>query len=159
MEMHDFVNDDKTAFVWAEVKKAIKNKTVDADVIDVLKKVSLDNEEEKKLKKQIKEKAASLHMKTKSTIEALSVDQINGLLYKKWIDPLIDSLSELPDSIVSGLVSKLEELSKKYSTTFSEIEEQIEGTEKELSQMMNSLTGNDFDMQGIAEFKKILGGE
>ncbi|MGI6700841.1 MAG: hypothetical protein ACOX6G_11130 [Christensenellales bacterium] len=45
----------------AEVKKAIKANDLDADVLSILKQVYADNEEEKKLKKKIKDKAAELH--------------------------------------------------------------------------------------------------
>lgn len=154
----EFVNDDKTAFVWAEVKKAIKAKELDADVIAVLKKAYADNEEEKKLKKQIKDKAAELHMATKAAIEGLSDDQVYELLHKKWIVPLTHGLSKLPDSIISDFTASLEKLAAKYSTTFSEVEDQIKETEKELSGMLDLLTGDEFDMQGLEELKKMLGG-
>ena len=154
----EFVNEDKTAFVWPEVKKAIKAKELDADVIAVLKKAYNDNEEEKKLKKQIKDQAAALHMTTKTVIEGLSDEQVYDLLHEKWIVPLVDSLSSLPDSIIADFTSALEKLASKYDTTFSEVEKQIEETEKELSEMLDQLTGDDYDMRGLAELKKMLGG-
>ena len=55
-------------------------------------------------------------------------------------------------------MSALEKLASKYDTTFSEVEKQIEETEKELSEMLDQLTGDDYDMQGLAELKKMLGG-
>ncbi len=154
----DFVNDDKTAFVWAEVKKAIKAKDLDADVLTVLRKAYADNEEEKNLKKQIKNKAADLHMATKSVIEGLSDGQVYDLLHEKWIVPLVDGLSRLPDSIIADFTLSLEKLASKYSTTISEVEDQIKETEKELSEMMDLLTGDEYDMQGLTELKKMLGG-
>jgi len=153
----DFVNEDKTSFVWAEVKKAIKAKEVEPEILGILKKVSADNDEEKKLKKQIKDKSDELHMTTKETLESLNDDQVMDLLHEKWITPLVAGLQELPNSIISDLVSRLEKLASKYDTTLSGIEEQIKDTEKELSQMLDMLTGNEFDMQGLAELKKMLG--
>ena len=50
-----FVNDAKDAFVAAEVKKALKAKEADADTLSVLKKVDALFNEEKSLKKQIKD--------------------------------------------------------------------------------------------------------
>ena len=114
--------------------------------------------EEKELKKAVKEKAAQLHLKTKDTIEGLSDKEVIELLKEKWIRPLIDNLMQLPDSIVSELVSKLEALAKKYETTFAEVESQIEETEKSLSSMIDDLDGSEFDMLGLAELKKLLGG-
>ena len=59
---------DKTAFVWQEVKKAIKEKDVEPEVIEILKEVQSLNDEEKELKKQIKAEREKLHIKTKETI-------------------------------------------------------------------------------------------
>ena len=154
----DFVNDDKTAFVWPEVKKAIKAKEVDAQVLTILKKVSSDNEEEKKLKKQLKDQSAELHIETKKTIEGLSDDEVMGLLDQKWISPLVEGLGKLSESIISDFVSLIEKLAAKYETTFADVEDQIQETEKELSGMIDLLTGSEFDMEGLSELKKMLGG-
>ncbi len=88
----------------------------------------------------------------------MSDEQVIELLKEKWIRPLIENLMQLPDSIVSELVSKLEALAKKYETTFAEVESQIEETEKSLSAMIDDLDGSEFDMLGLAELKKLLGG-
>ena len=154
----DFVNDDKTAFVWPEVKKAIKSKEMDVQVLAILKKVSSDNEEEKKLKKQLKDQSEALHIETKKTIEALSDEQVYSLLDQKWISPLIDGLGKLPESIIGDFIAQIEKLAAKYETTFADVEAQIQDREKELSGMIDLLTGSEFDMAGLAELKKILGG-
>ena len=157
----DFVNDDKTAFVWPEVKKAIKAKEVDVQVLAILKKVSSDNEEEKKLKERFRfcaEKQKALHIETKKTIETLSDEQVYSLLDQKWISPLIDGLGKLPESIISDFIAQIEKLAAKYETTFADVEDQIQDTEKELSGMIDLLTGSEFDMAGLAELKKMLGG-
>lgn len=154
----DFVNDDKNAFVWPEVKKAIRAKDVDVQVLTILKKVSSDNEEEKKLKKQLKDQSEALHIETKKTIETLSDEQVYSLLDQKWISPLIDGLGKLPESIISDFIAQIEKLVAKYETTFADVEDQIKDTEKELSGMIDLLTGSKFDMAGLAELKKLLGG-
>ncbi|MBQ9662551.1 MAG: type I restriction-modification system subunit M [Oscillospiraceae bacterium] len=153
-----FVNDDKTGFVWPEVKAAVKAKEEDPDVLFALKKAQSANEEEKKLKKSIKDKDAALQMKTKAVIEALSDEQVLDLLRKKWIDPLQDALSGMPDAILSDFAARVEKMASKYSTTLSEVEDQIVETEKELAHMLDLLTGEAYDMQGIAELRKMLGG-
>ena len=154
----DFVYDDKNAFVWPEVKKAIRAKDVDVQVLTILKKVSSDNEEEKKLKKQLKDQSEALHIETKKTIETLSDEQVYSLLDQKWISPLIDGLGKLPESIISDFIAQIEKLVAKYETTFADVEDQIKDTEKELSVMIDLLTGSEFDMAGLAELKKMLGG-
>ena len=154
----NFVNDDKTAFVWAEVKKAIKEKSVEVFVLAVLKRVMAANDEEKRLKKQMKDQSAALQMQTKGTIETLTDDQVTALLDQKWIAPLVDGLATLPEKIIADFVGRLEKLAAKYETTFEDVEAQIQDTEKELSGMMAQLTGSEFDLQGLAELQKFLGG-
>ena len=155
----DFVNEDKTAFVPAAVKKAIKEKEIEPEILKILKKYDDLNTEEKSLKKKVKEEIAELQMRTKKAIEGLTDSQAKELLNLKWIDPIISGLFALPKKIENELVAKLEALAKKYETTFFEVEEQIRETETSLCAMLDELTGNEFDMKGIAEFKKLLGGE
>ena len=112
--------------------------------------------EEKALKKQIKEKSIDLQNKTKDTIEGLNDNQILEILFVKWIVPMLEGLSEIPNSIISSFITKLDKLSNKYLITFSEVEEQIDETEKELSSMIKLLTGNEFDMKGLENLKGIL---
>ena len=116
------------------------------------------NTEEKDLKAAIKRDSALLEEKTKDTIEGLSDEEVIELLKEKWIKPLIDNLMQLPNTIVSKLVAKIEALAKKYETTFAEVENQIEETEQSLSSMIDDLEGSEFDLLGLAELKKLLGG-
>ncbi len=154
-----FVNEDKTAFVDAEIKKALKDKAADAEVLAILKRCDALSLEEKDLNKQLKKEETDLHLKTKLTIEGLSREQVLALLHKKWISPLVDGIHGLPNSLLSAFTAKLSALAAKYQSTFSHVEEEIRETEISLCAMLGDLGGNDFDMQGIAEFKKLLGGE
>ena len=96
-------------------------------------------------------------MATKEKIESLSDDEINMLLFEKWINPLCVNLAQIPDSLISDFAKGIDQLSKKYSITFEEVEKEINSTEKELSNLLNELTGNEFDMKGIEELKGLLG--
>lgn len=152
----DFAGED--GFVNAEIKKALKSDSLEPETKERLSKVAALNAEEKELKAALKKEAGLLEGKTKSTIEGLSDEQVIELLEEKWINPLIQSLMKLPDIIVNGLVTKIEALAKKYETTFAEVETQIADTEATLSSMIDNLVGNEFDMLGLDEFKKLLGG-
>ena len=158
------VNDDKDAFVVAEINKVakqIKNEfrtikldeeSYEAKVLKVAELIS----EEKTLKSKIKTDTEELHLKTKETIENLSDEQAIEMLEHKWIDPLIDRLNKLPDAIIYDLASKIKTLSEKYAITFSAVEEEIETTEQNLSSMLDELTGNEYDMKGIGQLKQML---
>lgn len=153
-----FVNDDKTAFVAAEVKRAIKAKEFPEETLAILKKYDALSAEEKDLKKKIKTENTDLIMKTKSAIEHFTDEQIREFLKIKWIDPIVSELLGLPDNIVSKLATILENLAKKYDTTFAEIDKEIKETEHWICGMIDDLAGSEFDMKGLEEFKKLLGG-
>lgn len=155
----DFVNEAKDAFVPAEVKKAIKAKVVEDSVLEVLKKVQRLVDEEKNLKKAVKEEREALHLLTKKTIESLDDEQAQKLLRIKWIDQLVVSINGLPDTVIKNFVAKLEALCSKYAVTFADIEKEIADTEGSLSTMLDELEGSEFDMKAIAELKALLGGE
>ena len=154
----DFVNDDKTAFVWPEVKKAVKAKDEEPELLATLKKILNMNEEEKGLKKTIKDETTKLHQKTKETIENLTDEQVFDLLEEKWICPLVTSLHGLPTAVIDTLSKKVTELSQKYATTLNDLESEIEKTEEEFSSMLDDLTGSEYDMKGLAELKNLLKG-
>lgn len=115
--------------------------------------------EEKALKKDQKTKSAELSAKTKETIESLSEDQAVELLKKKWFEPLMESLNKLPSDIIQSLVKRIKALDEKYQMSFSSLEDQIESSEKELTSMIDDLTGDESDMKGLEDLKRILKGE
>ena len=83
----------------------------------------------------------------------------SDLLAAKWIVPLVDKLNDLAEDSVDGCISKLRALIEKYATTYADVCDEIASTEAELLGMLDDLTGNEFDMAGIAELKRLLGGE
>ncbi len=113
----------------------------------------------KELGRDIREAEQALHIKTKETIENLTDEQAIDLLKQKWIVPLINNIHSLPETVISAFVANLEKLCKKYETTFADVEKEIQETENTLCGLLDELTGNEFDMQGLAELKKMLGGE
>ena len=113
----------------------------------------------KTLKKQVKDDSAALHQRTKGVIECLTDEEVRDLLHRKWILPLMENLNSLPDAVLDDFVKQLDAVCKKYETTFEDVESQIASTEHELLGLLDDLQGNEFDMKGIAELKKLLGGE
>ncbi len=155
----EYVNEDNTAFVWAEAKKVVKKDEIEQELRNKLKAAIKANDSEKALKRSIKVKEEKLHIKTKEVIESLDDSEVMELLHKKWIVPFVDEIEALPDKMLDNFIKALQNLQSKYETTFEEIEEEISSTEKELSNMISYLTGNEFDMKGLDELRKMLGGE
>lgn len=161
----DTVKESKDAFVNAEVVKEakqiraeMKKKVKFEDDSYELKILKVDEliAEEKALKKEVKEESAKLHLKTKKTIESLSDEQVYELLELKWIQPLENELTKLPNGIINTLVNKLQDLATKYETTLKNIEDEIKATSKELSVMVDELDGGEFDMQGLKVLQELL---
>ncbi|AHI98680.1 type I restriction-modification system subunit M [Vibrio parahaemolyticus] len=170
----DTVKESKDGFANAEVAKAAKafqkeqkeNKTklsaespdpeesYKAKIIAASKLI----DEEKALKKSVKEGSIGLHLLTKTTIEGLSDEQVNELLHLKWIAPLSQELAAMPSAVITQLTSQVQALADKYAVTYSQVASDIKTTEEALADMMGELTGNEFDMQGLAELTNLLKG-
>lgn len=161
----ELLNDTNDAFVSKEVTKKLKElrkgdlTEETKELLIKLEKYEKIAKEEKELKKQIKEEEKALHMLTKDTIENLSDEMAYLLLDEKWINNLMDKINNLPDNVINNLVSKIQELNKKYETTYFALESEINKTEHELASMIDDLVGNDFDMKGLSEFKSLLLGD
>lgn len=115
--------------------------------------------EEKAVKKETKEMAEALHLKTKETMEGLSDEQVLDLLRLKWIAPLCTSLRAMPEAIIDRLEKAVQALADKYAVTYVELDRQIQKSEAALADMIDELTGNEFDMKGLSEFQSLLKGE
>ena len=125
----------------------------------ILSKVENLMKAEKDAKVAIKKQNAELQTKTKEAIENLSDEEAIELLKEKWIVPVNNNIHKLPESIIDELARKVQVLIDKYSVTLLDVENQIKNTEAELSNMMDDLEGNEYDMKGLSELKSLLLGE
>lgn len=164
----DTVNEAKDSFVNAAVGKEAKllkveekkNGVFEEDTYEAkILKVDKLIDEQKKLNSQVKAETAKLHAKTKKTIEELTDEQVYVLLELKWITPLINSLNNLPKGVLQQLVDKVQALAEKYATTFADVMNEIDKTKGSLALQIDELTGNEFDMKGLSEFKVLLNAE
>ncbi|MGN0750762.1 MAG: type I restriction-modification system subunit M [Treponema sp.] len=114
------------------------------------------NDEAKAIRKEITKLTKELEEKTIKKIEGLTDYEINALLEEKWILPLCTSLNEMPDKVVDDFISSLTKMTEKYSETLVSIGKEINQTQKELFDLMDELTGNEFDMKGLENLKEIL---
>jgi len=164
----DTVNEAKDSFVNVAVGKEAKLLKVEEKKNGVFEEDSYEAkilkvdkliDEQKKLNSQVKAETAKLHATTKKTIEELTDEQVYELLELKWITPLINSLNNLPGSVLQQLVDKVQALAEKYATTFADVMDEIDKTKNSLALQIDELTGNEFDMKGLSEFKVLLNAE
>ena len=126
---------------------------------EILKQAEILNKSEKKLKIQIKTDDALLQDKTKETIENLTDEEVFNLLFDKWIKPITEKLNNMPNLVIDNLTNQILALQNKYSSTYFEVENQIKETSKALSDMIDDLVGDEFDMKGLSELKSLLLGD
>lgn len=164
----DTINEAKDAFVNANITKEAKllkkeqKEHGDFELESYEYKIlAVDTliTEEKKLNKTVKADKATLHLKTKETIENLTDEQVYKLLDLKWVQPILISMNSLPESIIKRLTNKVQGLADKYATTYSDVANEIFKAESKLSSLIDDLEGNEFDMKGLNEFKSLLKGE
>lgn len=174
------VNEEGDGFINAEIPKALQQE-LESDGVAIAKKSDLAKAidkhifaeeslgaklqaaykllaEEKTLKAELKTQSAELHSKTKATIEALDDAEALDLLRQKWFVPLNAAMCRLPENMLAQFSQKLTELCDKYADTYQHISKRKQESAAALAQMMDELTGSDFDLQGIAAWQAILKG-
>ena len=174
------VNEEGDGFINAEIPKALQQE-LEADGVAIAKKADLTKAidkhifaeeslgaklqaaykllaEEKTLKAELKTQSAELHSKTKATIEALDDAEALDLLRQKWFVPLNAAMCKLPENMLAQFSQKLTALCDKYADTYQHISERKQESAAALAQMMDELTGSEFDLQGIAAWQAILKG-
>ena len=174
------VNEEGDGFINAEIPKALQQE-LEADGIAIAKKSDLSKAidkhifaeeslgaklqaaykllaEEKTLKAELKTQSAELHSKTKAAIESLDDAEALDLLRQKWFVPLNAAMRRLPENMLAQFSQKLTALCDKYADTYQHISERKQESAAALAQMMDELTGSEFDLQGIAAWQAILKG-
>lgn len=142
-------DDDEAAFDTKKFKAAIKSGDLDADAVESINAIQRAIAEEKALRKKVKEIATVLEDKAKKKVESLSEDEINDLLERKWIAPIIAAINRVGEGVPMQFVTDFNALEKKYADPLSELSEKIEKTNSELKASLSALTGNDVDMTAV----------
>lgn len=157
----DAVNDEGDSFVAAALNKAVKalKGQAESDFDQVLVRAKMLIDEQKRVKKEVKDAQFEMEERTREVMASLTDEQCRALLEVKWIDPLMAGLHSLSQNVIDEFVAKVRTLNEKYATTYADVCFQIDAAEKELVQMLGQLTGNDYDMAGIQELMSLLGGE
>ena len=143
----------------AELIPETEDENEEIELTDEQKKQQkLLSEKIKTIKKEIVKLQKELEEKTIKKIEVLTEEERNNLLEEKWIVLLCDSINKMSESVIDSFSSSLSKMLDKYSDTLTSIENEIIETQESLFSLMNELTGSEFDMKGLSELQKLLGG-
>ena len=141
--------DDDTAFDQKKFKSAIKNRLLEDEAIESIRKIQSAIDEEKKLNKEAKTVEKSLDDKAIAKIKSLSEGEVNFLLTKKWIEPIINGIESVGKDVFTQFVSSINLLKKKYSDPLAELSVNLENTAIEFKNCISELVGNDTDMAAL----------
>ena len=120
-----------------------------------LKKLVALWDEKSKLDKALKVERKQLEDATIERMKNLSDEQIQRLLGEKWIVPVAEKILSVVNN-ADFIISKVEALAAKYATSYHEIETQLTEAQDELSGLISDLTGDEYSIRGLNEFKNSL---
>lgn len=126
---------------------------------DTILSISKLNKQISDTKANIKKLKADIDKNTISKIQSLTIDEAKELLYKKWIESLIENLKRLPSKIEKDLENKVKALDKKYSDTLIGIDDEIDEVSNSLISLIDELEADENDKKGLTELKNLLGGD
>ncbi len=164
-ENKDIFNENQDSFVNAELTKHARQLQKDKSMFNEdspeYRIVTASNLiiKERELKREIKKQSQELLTKSKVAIENLTDTEAISLLKEKWIISLLRELKQMPIVLIEELASKIKRLADKYQTTLLDIELEINKSENELLSLIDELEGDEFDMKGLTQLQKILGGD
>ncbi len=160
-EISDLLTEENDAFVPKEVtkkaKEYLKSNVNEGSVETKIIEVNNLIEEQKKLTRDIKNQTKEIEIEAQKVIENLTNEDINVLLFQKWIKPIIYGIDSLVDEKINDFIRVVESLSDKYSRTITTVDKEIHETEQKINELMSSLTGDYFDMKGIEDLKSLFG--
>lgn len=127
---------------------------VEAEIKTKLKKIVALWNEQTQTNKQIKADKQALEEKTIKAIENLSDEEAATLLHHKWINPICNDIDNTLRSVLSALESEALALSEKYSTSYKQINDDMAVANKQLAELVEQLTGDEFAIKGLKELVK-----
>ena len=154
-EENEFISKE----VAKKAKEYLKSSTSEGTIEKKIIEANSLLENQKKLTKDIKDSNKNIEIMAQKEIENLNYDDICVLLNKKWIEPIIDGIDKMINNIIVNFTKNIEKLSNKYEQTLKDVDNEIHEVEKELSSMIDELTGSEFDMKGLEDFKSLINGD
>ncbi len=154
-EENEFISKE----VAKKAKEYLKSSTSEGTIEKKIIEANSLLENQKKLTKDIKDSNKNIEIMAQKEIENLNYDDICVLLNKKWIEPIIDGIGKMINNIIVNFTKNIEKLSNKYEQTLKDVDNEIYEVEKELSKMIDELTGSEFDMKGLEDFKSLINGD
>lgn len=152
--------DDNTKMDKAKIKKDAKAKgdEIEADTKAKLKQMVALWDEQTKVNKAIKAAKIKLEADTVNAIQNLTDEEVKHFLHEKWITPVQSGIIATASEVVEMLIKQIEALSAKYAISYNDLNAELVTAQDELSCLISDLTGDEYAIRGLNEFKNSLKG-
>ena len=150
--------DDNTKMDKAKIKKDAKAKgdEIEADTKAKLKQMVALWDEQTKVNKVIKAAKIKLEADTVHAIQNLTDEEVKHCLHEKWISPVLRGIIATASEVVESLIKQVEALASKYAVSYNDLNDQLVAAQDELSSLISDLTGDEYAIRGLNEFKNSL---
>ena len=150
--------DDNTKMDKAKIKKDAKAKgdEIEADIKAKLKQMVALWDEQTKVNKAIKAAKIKLEADTVNAIQNLTDEEVKHFLHEKWITPVQSGIIATASEVVEMLIKQIEALSAKYAISYNDLNAELVTAQDELSCLISDLTGDEYAIRGLNEFKNSL---
>lgn len=137
-----------------------KKKEAIADELVIIEKLLENISKQKTYKKEIKELQGILNENIISKYSSLESEECKNIIVNdKWFHSIEERFTNCINNIITNLSSNIIKLEEEYEYTLEGIDSQIKQKEKDLSNLLKDLVGDDDDIKAFNEFIKELGGE
>ena len=157
-ESQEYLN-EKENLDTSKIKKDAKAKgdDMEPETKEKLKKLVALWDEKSKLDKALKAERKALEEKTITHIQNLTDEDVKRYLELKWVDPLmIKIFANVNDA--SFIIDKVKALAQKYAMSYNDLNAQLIEAQGDLANLISDLTGDEFAIRGLNEFKNSLKG-
>lgn len=115
---------------------------------------------EKEYSETVKKLYEMLDAELREKYASLTINEIKELLIeRKWFYSIYDGINKLFISVSKSISNRISVLADRYENTLRDIDSDISSISDTLSKLVDELVGDEFDMEGLKELKKLLGGK
>lgn len=147
-------NKKEDGFDGKKLTAAIKS---NCDAKEDLENAEKAIKKEKAIRKEIKKVASELDEKAMQKIAILTLDEIYGLLIKKWVTPIVDGVNFVGNNTIDTFARDVIALKKKYANPLSTLDEELHKVDEELFGLIDELCGSQVDIEALGLLKEALG--
>ncbi len=87
-------------------------------------------------------------------VQTLTDEEVAKFLHLKWVEPVCSGINGTMHSVLTDLEASILALSKKYATSYQQIDRNMAAANNELSELVGQLTGDEFAIKGLKELMK-----